>query len=126
MKRKLSPFGRHLLIELFGCESSVLNNVKKTEEILLTACKLSGATVIKSLFHEFNPHGITGVVVISESHISIHTWPEFGYAACDVFTCGTKIDPDIAVKHIGRAFQAKDLKVTSIERGVLHTPPPDT
>ena len=89
--RKMNYLGNHLLVELYNCNTSLINKVVKIEELLLEAVKISGATALNSTFHKFSPHGVSGVVVISESHFSIHTWPEYGYCALDIFTCGTEI-----------------------------------
>jgi S-adenosylmethionine decarboxylase len=110
------------LIELYRCNKDILNDKVKVEEILMEAAKLSGARIVNSVFHEFNPHGVSGVVIIAESHFSIHTWPEYGYAACDVFTCGNTLKPRLAVKYLVEQFRAKKIHTSSIERGSVREP----
>ena len=83
-----SPVGHHLLLEFSGCDDVLLNDVGRLEACLVEACRTAGATVVKSAFHAFSPIGASGVVVIAESHVTVHTWPEHGYAALDIFTCG--------------------------------------
>jgi len=83
-----SPVGHHLLLEFSGCEAGMLNDVDRLERCLVDSCRAAGATVVKSAFHAFSPIGASGVVVIAESHVTVHTWPEHGYAALDIFTCG--------------------------------------
>ena len=80
-----------------------------------------GATVLGESFHPFQPQGVSGVVVIAESHLSIHTWPEYGYAAVDIFTCGTSVQPEKAVEVLIEKLGAKDHSLTEIQRGLLVT-----
>jgi S-adenosylmethionine decarboxylase proenzyme len=80
---------------------------------------LAGATVVEEVFHLFNPHGISGVVVIAESHLSIHTWPEYCYAAVDLFTCGEEIKPELAFEHLKKTLGAASVSVMELKRGVL-------
>jgi S-adenosylmethionine decarboxylase len=86
------------------------------------AADISGATIIKSVFHKFSPHGISGVIVIAESHFSIHTWPEFGYCALDIFTCGDKIDNYKALNFLKKEFGTKNISVVESKRGILDMP----
>lgn len=89
----MNSLGRHILVEFYGCSQEVLNDAVQLEKLVVQAAKDAGATVLNSTFHHFAPVGTSGVVVIQESHLAIHTWPEFQYAAVDLFTCGTSIDP---------------------------------
>ncbi|MEX2572903.1 MAG: adenosylmethionine decarboxylase, partial [Balneolaceae bacterium] len=90
---RMDSLGRQLLVEFYDCEKSKLNDVSYIEQALLQATRESRATVISHNFHKFSPYGVSGVIVIAESHVTIHTWPEYCYAAVDVFTCGDLIDP---------------------------------
>jgi S-adenosylmethionine decarboxylase proenzyme len=81
-----------------------------------------GATIVASEFHQFNPYGISGMIIISESHLSIHTWPEYGYAAVDIFTCGEVIDPQVAHSILREALQSTQESVIEMRRGVLNVP----
>lgn len=112
--------GYHLLVELFECNKSTLNDVDKVKEILVEAAERSLATILKTAFHRFNPHGVSGVVVIAESHLSIHTWPEYGYAAADIFTCGNSLKPNLAMECMISCFEAKEYKIIKVRRGVLN------
>ncbi|MEX2146463.1 MAG: adenosylmethionine decarboxylase, partial [Candidatus Rokuibacteriota bacterium] len=85
---RLNALGRHLLLELFDCDSDAINNLEFVKAALVEAAKRAQATIVDVVFHEFNPFGVSGVVVIAESHLSIHTWPEYRYAAVDIFSCG--------------------------------------
>jgi S-adenosylmethionine decarboxylase len=111
--------GTHLLVELRDCNSKLLNDLKKVESLMVSAAKVASATVIESRFHKFNPFGISGVVVIAESHLTIHTWPEYEYAAVDIFTCGDVLKPEIAANYLVDKFQSKNPSVMEIKRGML-------
>ncbi|KPL07229.1 S-adenosylmethionine decarboxylase proenzyme [bacterium SM23_57] len=115
----MKALGRQLLVEFYGCDSTVLNDKGLVRQALSQAAVKAGATVVTDVFHEFNPHGISGVVVIAESHLAIHTWPEFGFAAVDLFTCGDDIDPDPAMKHLQKEFKADRVSIMELKRGVL-------
>jgi len=108
--------GVHIILELHGVDSNLLNDAKRLEEILVNAAIESGSTIIGKVFHKFSPHGVTGIIGIKESHISIHTWPEFGYAALDVFTC-RGIDPNEIVRIIVEAFKPKFYTTMVLSRG---------
>jgi S-adenosylmethionine decarboxylase proenzyme len=120
--KKLEALGRHSIIEYYGCPSDVMNNLELIEQAFLTAARKMGATIVASEFHQFNPYGISGMVIISESHLSIHTWPEYGYAAVDIFTCGEVIDPEVAHGILREAFQSTQESVIEMRRGVLNVP----
>ena len=114
----MQALGIHLLQELWGCRPEKLNDVDFVREALLTAAYKARATVITHCFHRFSPHGVSGVVVIAESHISIHTWPEAGYAAVDVFTCGDKALPHRAAKYIRQVFSPTAHSEKELVRGI--------
>ena len=115
----MHALGTHLLVELRDCNRKFLDDVKKTREFMVAAAKEANATVIGAHFHQFSPHGISGVVVIAESHLSIHTWPEYGYAAVDVFTCGETLQPSVAADYLVRKFQSKNPSLIEVKRGTL-------
>ncbi len=114
----MEGLGTHLIAELFNCNEEVLNDVRKVEEVMMAAAELSKATIIQPFFHKFSPYGISGVVVIAESHLTIHTWPEHGYAAVDVFTCGD-CDFQIAMDHIKNELEAERCSIFQFQRGIL-------
>jgi len=115
----LAALGKHLLLELKDCDAGLLNDMDYLREALNGVAILIGATVIKDSFYQFSPQGISGVVIIAESHISIHTWPEYCFAAVDVFTCGEVIEPAKAVKPMVEKLKAKSTSYIELKRGVL-------
>lgn len=106
------------MCEMYGCDPEVLNDRKRIERILVDAALEAGAEIREVAFHKFSPQGVSGVVVISESHLAIHTWPELGYAAVDVFTCGERVDPWNACQYIEREFGADRVTSLEVKRGV--------
>ncbi|MDD5398522.1 MAG: adenosylmethionine decarboxylase [Dehalococcoidia bacterium] len=114
----MAALGKHLLLELKDCDAGLLNDMDYLREALNAVAVLIGATVIKDSFYQFSPQGISGVVIIAESHISIHTWPEFCYAAVDVFTCGEVIQPAKAVKPLAERLKAKSTSYIELKRGI--------
>ncbi|MDD4146458.1 MAG: adenosylmethionine decarboxylase [Clostridia bacterium] len=115
----MDALGRHVLAEIFGCSFDVLNDVKNVEENMVNAALEAGAEVREYVFHKFSPQGVSGVVVISESHLAIHTWPELGYAAVDVFTCGEKVNPWDACNFLAERLRAKHMTATEVKRGLI-------
>jgi S-adenosylmethionine decarboxylase len=114
----IPTLGRHIIVELSGCSEEAINDLSKVEDLMNEAAKKANATIIKSVFHKFSPMGVSGVVVISESHLSIHTWPELGYAAIDIYTCGSNTKPFKACYFLAQKFKAKKIKATYIIRGI--------
>ena len=117
----MNALGRHLLIELQDCNKEVLNDQSFLRDTMISAAINCGAVVLGDSFHRFSPQGISGVVVIAESHLSIHTWPEYGYAAVDIFTCGTTVVPEKAADTIIEKLESKNPVLTEIQRGLMVT-----
>lgn len=114
----MEALGRHVLLELRSCNPASLDDLPLLEGMMLRAAEETGATVIGKIFHQFSPQGVTGVVAIAESHLCIHTWPEFSYAAVDIFTCGENFDPTEAARLIIAGLESSDAQLTEIDRGV--------
>src|SRR5210317_2043195 len=110
--------GRHLIVEYSGCDNDILNDLDLLEKYLNESVRKSGATIVKSNFHRYNPQGVSGVVVIAESHISIHTWPEYGYAAVDFFTCGETVDPYKAYEYLKEKLESGHSNFSELNRGL--------
>jgi S-adenosylmethionine decarboxylase len=113
----LNSLGKHLLLELYDCDQTILDNLNTLRDILLNAAIESGATVLGESFHQFSPCGISGVVIIAESHLTIHTWPEYGYAAADIFTCGTTVKPEKAAEVIIERMHPQTHAIVQMLRG---------
>ncbi len=113
----MEAYGRHLLREMGDCNREIREDAERKTQIMCDAAGDAGATVVKSIHHEFDPPGITAVAILSESHISVHTWPIEGYVAVDIFTCGTVADPQLAIKSLLEAFEPKDHTSVEIKRG---------
>lgn len=116
---KLETLGRHVLVEFYNCKEEILKNPILIKECMNEAAKIANATIVETVFHHFNPYGVSGVVIISESHLAIHTWPEYGYAAVDIFTCGNKIDPWIAFKFLEDIFKSVRSESIELPRGMV-------
>ena len=117
----MNALGRHLLMELEDCNEETLNDLETLKTAMVTAANEAGATVMGESFHRFAPHGISGVVVIAESHLCIHTWPEYGYAAADIFTCGTSVQPEKAAELLVDKLGARRHYMQEIPRGLKVT-----
>lgn len=116
---KSEQLGRHILVEYYNCDKEILNSYDKVEEYMLQAAKEAKATVVASTFHMFNPWGVSGAVIIQESHLTIHTWPEYGYAAVDLFTCGDTVNPWDAFEYLEKKLKAEKVDYTEISRGIV-------
>jgi S-adenosylmethionine decarboxylase proenzyme len=115
----MKALGRQIVVEYYGCNPDVLNDVAFVKRSMRAAAIESGATVVQEAFHLFNPHGVSGVVVIAESHLAIHTWPEYGYAAVDLFTCGDDVSPDVAFEYLKEKLEASTFTAFEMKRGIL-------
>lgn len=115
----MSALGRHVLAELYGCSPEILNDRAKVEKAMVNAALEAGAEIREVAFHQFSPQGVSGVVVISESHLAIHTWPEYGYAAVDVFTCGTSVDPWVSCYYLKKSFASERMAAKEMQRGIF-------
>lgn len=114
---QLDTFGRHVIAELWGCNIDKLNDLKYVEKMMVDAALESGAEIREVAFHKFAPMGVSGVVIISESHLTIHSFPEHGYASIDVYTCGDRIDPNVAAQYISKQLEASKIESVKVVRG---------
>jgi S-adenosylmethionine decarboxylase len=114
----LKALGTHIVCELSGCDAVKLTDVEAVKMMMIQAVREANATVVTHAFHRFQPHGVSGVVVLQESHISIHTWPETGYAAMDFYTCGDHTDPWAACEYAAKVLGAEVMLTTEIKRGI--------
>ncbi|RKD27689.1 adenosylmethionine decarboxylase proenzyme [Caminicella sporogenes DSM 14501] len=116
---KIESLGRHILAEFYNCNQEIINDHNLIERYLIDAAKKANATVVESCFHMFNPWGVSGVVVIQESHLTIHTWPELGYASVDLYTCGDEVNPWIAFEYLKEKLQAEKTETIEVPRGMV-------
>lgn len=114
----MDTMGRHVIRELWGCNIEKLNDMQLIEGVFVDAALRAGAEVREVAFHKFAPQGVSGVVIISESHLTIHSFPEHGYASIDVYTCGDRIDPNVAADYISEALEAKTTENLEVPRGM--------
>ena len=115
LNRKQKYSGIHLIAEFWHGKN--IEDPKELKQILIGAVKQANNTPLNIAVHKFQPQGITGIVLLAESHLAIHTWPEFNYAAIDVYTCGGKANPEKALEYLKEKLQPKRVEVKKIKRG---------
>ena len=115
----ITPLGKHFLVELYDCDQNIINSKEEMETIMRAIAINCKTTIIDTKFHHFSPHGISGVILIAESHLTVHTWPEYKYVALDFFTCNIELDLITDLDMIKKLFKAKDAKATLINRGLF-------
>ena len=118
----MKSLGKHLIVECYGCDSTLINDINHVEAIMLKAAEEAQATVVEYKFHKFAPHGISGVLIIAESHFAIHTWPEYGYCSLDLFTCGDLTNNNAALDIINKGFKSSHHSAIEMKRGILDLP----
>lgn len=111
--------GKQYIIELKECNSKLLDDPEFIGKIMTEAALKANATIVQQFFHQFSPFGVSGTIVIAESHINIHTWPEHAYAAIDIFTCSDTLNAEAAIKHLEEALEAKMCTTSMINRGQI-------
>ncbi len=114
----VSPVGTHLIVDLYDCRCDFLDNPEKIQNLLVEAAKISNTTILNVKVHKFNPQGVSGYVLVSESHISIHTWPEYNYASVDIYTCGNNALPTKGFEYIVEKLNSQKPTILKIERGL--------
>jgi S-adenosylmethionine decarboxylase len=119
---ELEALGKHVILELHDCDRKCLSNCEFLRATLLEACRRAGATILGNSFHVFSPYdGVSGVIIIAESHLSIHTWPEYSYAAVDIFACGNSLHPEKAVEFMVQELKAGNHSIIELERGIINS-----
>ncbi len=117
----MKAIGRHLILEMWGCMN--LNSVDVAEGALREMVEALDVTLLDLKVYPFSPVGVTGMAIVSESHLVIHTWPEYGYAAVDLFTCGARREPETAVPVLRKYYRPERIQVMEMTRGQLDLPP---
>ncbi|MCI0438184.1 MAG: adenosylmethionine decarboxylase [Chloroflexi bacterium] len=115
----MNALGTHLLLDLKDCNARLLDDMRYIKESMMRAADEAGATIVGENFHKFHPIGVTGIVAIAESHLCIHTWPEYGYAAVDIFTCGSDFKPHKAAELIIDRLQCARPEISEVKRGII-------
>ena len=113
----MNQLGRHIMMDLQGCDADKLDDSEYIRDVLEKAAVAAKATIVKTVFHRYLPQGVTGFCLVQESHLSIHTWPEYGFAAVDIFMCGQEGDPQKALEYIRTALGGEEGQVMEIARG---------
>ena len=116
----VTPVGTHCILELFGCSPDLLNCESFVRDTIAQSSREGMSTLLQLSSHKFEPQGVTALALLAESHISIHTWPENGYAAVDVFTCGDTANPRLACDYLARSFGAAKSSLKVLPRGFAH------
>ena len=119
MEFYLEILGHHALLDVYGCDADVLNDLGALKRIFLDTANALKCTIVDEVFHRFAPQGVSGVVVIAESHLSIHTWPERRYAAIDLYTCGDPTQVDRMPKILQQALGAERYEFKRVPRGFV-------
>ena len=114
----MQALSQHTLLEFYGCDSARLMRARAVKKLLCESVRRGGGTIVKALFHNFSPHGVSGVVIITESHVAIHTWPEHSYAAVDVFSCSEKLDHSLIRDELKEALSSQSVVEKTLLRGL--------
>lgn len=114
----MRPLSWHTLLDFYECDPARLKRSRDVKKLLCESVRQGGGTIVKAVFHNFNPYGVSGVVVITESHVTIHTWPEHAYAAVDIFSCGKKLDHRAIRVHLKRALASHRVFGKTLRRGL--------
>jgi S-adenosylmethionine decarboxylase len=117
----MTALARHVLAEYYGCDPAILDDPDFLRPIIEEAVRAAGAEVIKTSLHQFKPQGVSGVVILAESHLAVHTWPEHGFAAVEIFTCGEEPEPEAGHRYLLEQLKPAYHTVRALERGDLDT-----
>jgi S-adenosylmethionine decarboxylase proenzyme len=118
VRRVKKALGTHFLLELFDCKPATLTSIDFVKDTMIRAANSAHANIVDTFFHQFKPYGVSGVVIVEESHLSIHTWPEYGYAAVDLFFCSDDVLPENAKEVLRSAFDPKEMRDIVVQRGL--------
>lgn len=113
-------FGRHALADLYNCENNVLDSIDEIKKIIEDSCIEANLTVVESNYHKFEPIGLSGVTILAESHITIHTWPEYNFVSIDAFTCGNKMNPTLVCEIVAKKLKSNNVDIKEYKRGKKH------
>ena len=118
-KGSIITLGKHILADFYDCKQEMLCDERQIHKIMHDAAEIANATVVEENFHKFSPWGVSGAIIIQESHLTIHTWPEYNYAAVDVFTCGETLELWKALEYLKEHLGCQDMQYSDIGRGIF-------
>lgn len=107
--------GKHIIADFWDCDYR--DNAKDLLAMIIDAANISNARILDTVYHQFEPSGSTALLLLAESHISLHTWPEYGYIAIDIFTCGHEMKPELAVEYLKKMLKPKRSNIQLLNRG---------
>ena len=110
--------GNHYLVDYYNCNTDILTIVEKIKELMLDAGKIGNLHIVGECFHQFKPYGVSGVLILKESHFTIHTWPEYNYASVDLYLCDTTIDVSNLIKYLAKRLGTESYNINKIVRGL--------
>lgn len=113
----VATIGSHCVLDMYDCPAGLLDDLDLITAALANAASVAKSTLLSQTAHRFEPHGVTAIALLAESHISVHTWPELGYAAADIFTCGEHCLPEAACRSLAKALSAGRFELHQMERG---------
>ena len=111
--------GKHTLADIYDCKNNSLNNIEDMKKILIDACKEANLHIVDFTFHQFKPYGVSGICTLKESHLAIHTWPEYHFASVDAFTCGNMMDPGVVCNIIAKKLNSNNVVIKNFDRGIV-------
>lgn len=114
--------GKHILVDYYGCNKKIIDSLNQMKLCMLEAARIAEATILTDVFHQYSPQGVSGVVVIGESHLAVHTWPEFKIVSVDIFTCSEKMKPSNAIEYLFKTLEAENYDIQEITRGQIAGP----
>ena len=109
--------GKHVLADIYDIDSDAIDDIEKIKKLLMEACEETNLNIVEFKFHKFEPYGLSGICILKESHLAIHTWPEYNFASVDAFTCGTKMDPELVCQVVARKLNSKNVDIKKFDRG---------
>lgn len=112
--------GKHTLTDIYDVKNNCLDNIEEIKKIILESCKESNLHVVEFTFHKFEPYGLSGICILKESHLAIHTWPEYNFASIDAFTCGTMMNPTKVCNIIAKKLQSNNVETKEFDRGNIN------
>ena len=112
--------GKHAIADIYDIYSDAIDDIEKIKVLLSEACKEANLNIVEFKFHKFEPYGLSGICILKESHLAIHTWPEYSFASVDAFTCGSKMNPENVCEIIARKLNSDHVDIKTFDRGIIN------